>query len=766
MSSSSDNTTNLLDSGTTFQALCRSVGMDVRLSKALARLGYVRPTLVQSKSIPLALTSGRDLLVRARTGSGKTLAYCLPVLQKVLAKKRLMEERGGGGGADGHDDDDDDEDGGGGGATVRGVILVPTRELCAQVAKVIDSLTYYCDDQIKTVVLSGTSTKTNSSSKKGKGNEQHERLQQEALLRDRPDVAVATPAGLVSHVRSGSLNLKKSVETLVVDEADLILSFGYADDVTEIMRSLPKTCQGFLMSATLSPELNKLKGVVLHSPAVLRLEEDEETRAAAAGGNGGGAGQLTQFYLDVPRKDKNLVLYVFLKMGLLKGKGLFFVNTVDGGYRLKLFLEQFHIKSAVLNAELPLRSRWNILEQFNVGNFDYLIATDEGTDRNERGDEEEEEEEESDDDDAGDEDGAKDKESIEKKKIKRKKKKKAAKNAKKNKRRRRDENYGASRGLDFRGVSFVVNVDLPSTPESYTHRIGRTARGGASGVALSLVDTSRKEETEMLVEIQEGQPTKSLGGAAAVAAASAGGNGDLQATNQGGDDEGGGGAILHPQEQRQPCPLDFDLNEIEGFRYRVEDVSRAVTRVAVRETRANEVKAEILNSERLQSHFQENPSDLQLLQHDRQATHVSKVQDHLKHVPKYMLPRGMQVADMKKRRKKRRPRNTYREVAGGAGHQGRRKDNDPLQNFQGDVGGLEEVAGEDGDEGASDGKFFDGVDGEGGDDGDDVDATSEEKNRVFLDQNDGTGKSTAGRNVWMKKHQKGKFSKKFEKKTS
>ena len=72
-------------------------------------------------------------------------------------------------------------------------------------------------------------------------------------------------------------------------------------------------------------------------------------------------------------------------------------------------------------------------------------------------------------------------------------------------------------------------------------------------------------------------------------------------------------------------------------------VSRAVTKVAIREARAAEVKAEILNSERLQSHFEQNPADLQLLQHDRRATHVSRVQDHLKHVPKYMLPRGMQV---------------------------------------------------------------------------------------------------------------------------
>ena len=84
---------------------------------------------------------------------------------------------------------------------------------------------------------------------------------------------------------------------------------GYAQDVTEIMKYLPKICQGFLMSATLSPELNSLKKVVLHSPAVLKLEEEE----ASNGGNTK-EGNLTQFYLSLPKRDKTLVVYVFLKV--------------------------------------------------------------------------------------------------------------------------------------------------------------------------------------------------------------------------------------------------------------------------------------------------------------------------------------------------------------------------------------------------------------------------------------------------------------------
>jgi ATP-dependent RNA helicase DDX56/DBP9 len=279
-------------------------------------------------------------------------------------------------------------------------------------------------------------------------------------------------------------------------------------------------------------------------------------------------------------------------LGLLKGKGLFFVNSTNGGYRLKLFFEQFHIQSAVLNAELPLRSRLNIIEQFNIGNFDYLIATDESADDGGPSNEDKD----SDDDDD---------------------------EQKKKKSRRKDSEYGVSRGLDFRNVSFVVNVDFPSSPQSYTHRVGRTARGGAKGVALSLIDTESAEERKLLPLVQEEQPQIPI---------TRHGNDTLQAasTNAEEGDDDLPRDIPPPEFQHQPSPLDFDLQEIEGFRYRVEDVSRAVTKTAVRETRAAELRAEILNSDRLQNHFDDNPADLQLLRHDRVATHVAKVQDHLK----------------------------------------------------------------------------------------------------------------------------------------
>jgi ATP-dependent RNA helicase DDX56/DBP9 len=600
----------LLDPNQTFKDLGTSVGLDNRLQKALSRLGHVRPTLVQSQCLPLALRDGRDLLVKARTGSGKTLAYCLPLLQKILKKEVNVNG-------------------------AQAIILVPSKELCAQVSGIVQTLSYYATDVIRVAVLFGKS--------------KAERAKQEVMWRDAPNVIVATPASLLYFLTKETYEkqVKDTVETLVIDEADLILSFGCTEDISAIMKRIPKICQSMLMSATLPDELSKLKSVVLHSPAIVKLEEDENDDLKKKQ-------NLSQFYLAVPKKDKGLILYVFLKLGLLKGKGLFFVNSIDAAYRLKLFFELFHIRSAVLNSELPLQSRLNILEHYNVGNFEYLICTD-----------------------------------------------------------------GFSRGNDFRLVSFVVNVDLPATVEEYTHRIGRTARGGHKGVALTLISQESQQDWNVLTEIQNSQPMLKR---------SPNSIGSLNVQRPEGDET--------ITDIPQPSPLDFDLSEAEGFRYRVEDVSGAVTKIAVREARANELKAELLNNERLTNHL--GKADLQLLQHDRVSTKPTKIQEHLKHIPKYMLPRGMQVAELHKRRKKRKISN------GGAQ---RRTDNDPLQSFDNtpDVDGAFD-------------EFFD-----DGDVENPKKAKTESEKEIYTSTKDGLGKSTSGRNAWKEQHKKGKFSHKRRK---
>jgi ATP-dependent RNA helicase DDX56/DBP9 len=247
------------------------------------------------------------------------------------------------------------------------------------------------------------------------------------------------------------------------------------------------------------------------------------------------------------------------------------------------------------------------------------------------------------------------------------------------------------------------------------------------------VDCDNVVEHDSLLMVQEDQPTIPIG---------ASNTEQLQAATT---NDGLNTAPTTPTEQAQPIPLDFDLKETEGFRYRVEDVQRAVTKIAVRETRAAELRAEILNSERLQSHFEDNPVDLQLLRHDRISTHTTRIQDHLKHIPKYLLPKGMQVANLNRKRKRKKTRNG----TGGA----RRSDNDPLQSFDGNTN-LDGVEG-DGDTGED--PFAEFMETDGDDQEKDAKKPKTEE-KIYTNTKDGTGRSTAGRNAWKEKHKKGAFS--------
>ncbi|KAI0917991.1 hypothetical protein AcW1_006982 [Taiwanofungus camphoratus] len=573
--------------------------LDSRILRALADLGFARPTLVQKKAIPLALEN-RDVLARARTGSGKTAAYSIPVVQKILnAKANIPSEE----------------------LTkqvTRALILVPTRELAEQVSAHLNGLLAYCDKEVIVGnVSAGTSTHM-----------------QRTLLSDNPDIVIATPSRALVLLQSKAMILN-SLDTLVIDEADLILSYGHDEDVRQIFNGgyLPKLYQSFLMSATMTEDVEALKGLALRTPVILKLEEDEDDAA-----------NLTQYSVRCSEVDKFLLTYVILKLKLIKGKCILFVNDVDRCYRLKLFLEQFSIKSCVLNSELPLNSRYHVVQEFNKGVYDYIIASDESASRAEQDSEDEPEEEEV--DEQSEEftstqrepvpeqldisDGETERPSTSRISHKRKRigdslpadtasSSKASTNSNKRKHRRRngDAEYGVSRGVDFVDVSCVINFDLPSSARSYTHRIGRTARAGRSGIALSFVVPREQWGRNKVVGCVESSKE------------------DERVFARVEREQGGRGSQI--KEYR------FDLKQVEAFRYRMEDALRAVTRSAIKEARIKELKTEILTSEKLKAHFEDNPNDLEYLRHDK-PLHPTRVQSHMKHVPKYLLPRIAPVA--------------------------------------------------------------------------------------------------------------------------
>jgi len=232
---------------------------------------------------------------------------------------------------------------------INALVLVPTRVLCEQVKEHFQELMQYNHNVISILDIASDISSN-----------------QDTKLLQLPDILIATPGRLVDNIKQNKIKIDSNLEILVIDEADLVLSYGYESDIQQILQYLPKIYQCFLMSATLGTEIDNLKRLVLHSPVTLKLEENIIA----------GEEFLKQHTIRCTDQDKFLLAFALLKLKLIEGKTMFFVNSIDRCYKLKLFLESFSIRTAVLNYELPHNSRYHIIQEFNKGIFDYLIATD------------------------------------------------------------------------------------------------------------------------------------------------------------------------------------------------------------------------------------------------------------------------------------------------------------------------------------------------------------------------------------------------------
>lgn len=415
---------------------------------------------------------------------------------------------------------------------------------------------------------------------------------QRVMLADLPDIVVSTPARVLSNVNSSALSLRDLTQ-LVIDEADLVLSYGYEDDMNALAKALPRGIQTILMSATLTSEVDTLKGLFCRNPVTLKLTEKEDE----------GSG-ISQYVVKCAEDEKFLLTYVIFKLQLIKGKCIIFVGDIDRCYRLKLFLEQFGIRSCVLNSELPANSRIHVVQEFNKGVYDIIIAADEQEvlgKRKSKHDKEDAEVELSDSEDETQQQKQQSNKSGQKLTAKQK-------------------DYGISRGIDFQNVACVLNFDLPTSSKSYTHRIGRTGRAGKTGMALSFVVPRELYGKHKPTSFPTAQ-----------------------------HDEAVLAKIIKRQAKlgHEIKPYHFEMKQVDAFRYRMTDALRAVTRLAVQEARAREIRQELVRSEKLRRHFEENPEELRHLRHDNEAR-TARIQPHLKHVPEYLLPnKGKQglVAD-------------------------------------------------------------------------------------------------------------------------
>lgn len=192
------------------------------------------------------------------------------------------------------------------------VILAPSKELCQQIKRVVEDLTTKCARVIKCIDLSSNI----------------EQSAQKHMLSERPDIVVSTPAKILTHLKAGNVNLKEGLETLIIDEADLVFSFGFEAELKEVFGYLPPIYQAILASATLSDDVLTLKKLVLHNPVILKLQEPEVAPAS----------QLSHYHISAEENDKAAIFYALFKLNLIRGKSIVFVNSVDRCYKyVKIF---------------------------------------------------------------------------------------------------------------------------------------------------------------------------------------------------------------------------------------------------------------------------------------------------------------------------------------------------------------------------------------------------------------------------------------------
>lgn len=555
------------------------LGLDPRLLRALNKRELETPTPVQSACIPKAL-EGRDIVARARTGSGKTLAYLLPAFHRILSSGKGL-------------------------AGWQALILVPTRELCEQVAEEASSLATHCGEGLTaTALLAEGSAARSAVSTAGQ-------------------LVVTTPGRVATLIRDGALPakiLENALTSLVLDEADLLLSYGYETDVSVLAPLVPRSCQCMLMSATTSEDVDRLTKLVLQSPESLDLLASSTSQGGDDATNlhetGGAASEIEHRRIDLPPgcasggphqevNEKLLHLLTLLRLALVPRKVLIFVNSIDTGMRVRLFLDAFGLRCSVLSADLPLNSRHHILQEFNRGLFDYLIATD----------------------DVHAADFAAPRDKNGKRGRNNKGDKNGRKNRKESAQKKKDEEFGVTRGIDFKGVQTVINFDMPGSTAGYVHRVGRTGRAGNSGTAVSLFAPSENDfaaELERALAVKNNKNDKTGDGA---------GNdiGGANDTNDSATDDSLH-KVIRPYERITPAA-------VEGLRYRAEDVARSITKNVIKEARAKDLKAELLNNKRLAAFFEERPADLQLLRHDRPiaaSAAAGAAAPHLKHLPAYL----------------------------------------------------------------------------------------------------------------------------------
>lgn len=298
-----------------------SLGLTPALLSALRDRSYTEATAVQAAAIPVIL-QGKDVIAEAQTGSGKTIAFCAPLLQNLVLT--AVRPR-----------------------VVQVLILVPTRELAAQVGTTLSSLCKSVAPAAKlAVVFGGVSINP-----------------QMLHLRGGADIVIATPGRLLDLIDHNALSLAL-VNTLVLDEADRLLELGFADELNRIVAMLPAQRQNLLFSATFATEVESLAAVISPQPERIRIEVTDA-----------GKPDIVQraISVDAPRRTQ-------LLRHLLSSEGwsrvLVFVATKYAAELVAVKLRRAHIAAEPFHGELTQGKREQVLADFKASRLKVVVATD------------------------------------------------------------------------------------------------------------------------------------------------------------------------------------------------------------------------------------------------------------------------------------------------------------------------------------------------------------------------------------------------------
>ncbi|MBU0721988.1 DEAD/DEAH box helicase [Patescibacteria group bacterium] len=335
----------------------KGLGVSADILNVLKILKIDTPTPIQVKSIPVAL-SGQDMVGVAQTGTGKTFAFGIPMIE------RLLLERG------------------------QGLVLLPTRELASQVDENLRKLGSRLG--LRTAALIGGQTIGS----------------QAQSLKRNPHILICTPGRLIDHLKRGWVKLDY-IKVLVLDEADRMFDMGFAPQIEEIIKRIPKTRQTLLFSATMPRAILRLASTHMSMPVHIEVAPSGTTVEC-----------VDQEVYVMKKENKYMQLEKILKQ--YKGSVLVFARTKYGAKHLANNLKQSMHEVAEIHSNLSFNQRKESMAGFKSKKYRILIATD-----------------------------------------------------------------IAARGIDVSGIELVVNYDLPDDSGDYVHRIGRTARAGNPGKAIS-----------------------------------------------------------------------------------------------------------------------------------------------------------------------------------------------------------------------------------------------------------------------------------------